>query len=439
MIEEKNFDLEKEKFDRKDAKELIYNIIDSFYSFPKYIEKHIQEVEFVENTKKKSQESSQDGKVNVNINSKDVNIVKINFVDVLRQHNLNLCGIHSLFNAIYFLDFYKAKIIEEENLIRNNYINSTVYLKEMKNNVFFWRFHKYCVDEIISIPNISDEYIKSIVNDGPIERFMLDYMIKNSNMISNAFSNVFYTNLNNMFLKIFFFKELYNNCKLKSKNSKIDLQSLYKSFYVDKNLHEEINLKKELFISYEYIFFCYETFQNSNKQTIYDLEVKISEFNSSKKNYNLLVLIMGITNHWSVLILEKSKIGHFKTNYYYLDSKMITQIFSFNNETKLIDEFIIKRELNKQRYNIKLNSEWKNNLLKQWFKDVHMIVSIVNGIVDGRVSLKKIIYENNLENQIIEFELRMGVDIRGYNQKTLKNKSINQLKLKGKMFLKLRL
>ena len=292
-------------------------------------------------------------------------IIKVNFFKVLQQHSLNLCGFHSLFNIKHYIEYYKDFINSSENLLSN--------LNEMNNVFGFWSFHKHSVIEIVNNVYLEDKAKESIMKFEPMERYMYKYLIE-----------------------------------------KGSLKDLFKP-------------TEEFHIDHEFMFFAYERFQDISKPQINSIIEKIENFRNSKKKFNLLVITLGCTNHWSVAILEKTK-GIVNINYF--DSKQIEEIFTYNNNLDLIDSFIERREMNKQKFGIKPSSKFGLELLKQWFKDSNKLIGIIDSLVYGEQSLEAIMFEDYVNNVNISLESIFYINLdntSNFNQMQIDLSSIESM------------
>mmetsp|Transcript_28109 Transcript_28109/g.29304 ORF Transcript_28109/g.29304 Transcript_28109/m.29304 type:complete len:544 (-) Transcript_28109:53-1684(-) len=367
-------------------KGMIEDLLESFYQrkVADHIIKASKEADFYIETPLPVACKAKDKKNNHidNISTSSSPNTKIKFFKVLQQHSKNLCGFHSLFNIIHYIDYYKENIRYTELLnestkpvnlnkqyhtfLADSHTKRINHLNQLSNLVHYWQFHKQCVSEILKSHLHLEEHCKeSLLNLGPLERYMCKYLIEHNKEVNKRFTD-----------------------------HKADKQ-----------------LSKLLYLDYEFIFFAFEHFQDSNKSKIKQMQQVIDGFRLSKQPYNILVLVLGITNHWSVLILEKNYNDGYQVKFNYMDSKQIEELFTLNLDSTRIETFINEREAHKKEYKIPAANKWQLNLFQQWFQDLNMIINIVRDLLTGKVILERLILEDYLENVIESFEGLFGVKL----------------------------
>ena len=204
----------------------------------------------------------------------------------------SLCGFHSLFNIYYFLKFLTSKEL-----------NQQIYaLFNLKNAWSFWSFYKDSINFLLTNLKLEPKAEQSIRNEGPLERYQFIYLL-------------------NEFPKM---KELFNEVKL----------------------NYDVSLTKFLF--------GFGIFNGTIEEGI-DFQEKINKFieNNNLKREKILIILLGIVNHWNVLIFYKNNQN--KIDIDLLDSRNSPEIF---NSIELYDEINDKKD-NKEKIE-KLKDEYIN-------------------------------------------------------------------------------
>ena len=273
----------------------------------------------------------------------------IHFYKVVFQYSINLCGFHALYSILNYIQYRKAKTDKE----------SIFFLQEIFNRSHFWSFHKSSVDFLINKMNLEIPSKKQLVNLGPLERNQFKYLVQNV-------------------------KE-------------------YKSIMSTTN---------NIYIDLTFAFYGFGIFQGMSKHEVLHLQNQITSFVKANHKLNILVIVLGITNHWSVLILEKEK-NSFNVDFKYFDSKQIEEIFLLYKDEKKIEEFILERDRQKQNYGHKPIDKWGFTVAKQWFEDINKIMHIIFNAVYNHISICSVIIEEQIRNVISSFESCFSVHVKG--------------------------
>ena len=102
---------------------------------------------------------------------------KLNFNQyiTLQQRGGNICGFYSLFNMIYFTRFLKTK--------------NPIYLNKMNNNFKFWKFYIKSLNYLLNNLTLQKPALKSLISNGPLERYQLRFLIKNNKKIISSLND----------------------------------------------------------------------------------------------------------------------------------------------------------------------------------------------------------------------------------------------------------
>ena len=183
-----------------------------------------------------------------------------------------LCGFHSLFNIYYFLQYLTSKEINQKNIALFN----------LKNAWNFWSFYKESINYLLTNLKLESYAEKSLKNEGPLERYQFVYLLEE-------------------FPKM---KILFNN------------------------------LKVNYDISFTKFLYGFGIFNGTIEEGI-DFQNKIDKFleNRSQNKEKILIILLGIVNHWNILILHKNL--QQEIDIYLLDSRNSPEMF---NSIELYDD-----------------------------------------------------------------------------------------------------
>jgi len=271
-----------------------------------------------------------------------------------------LCGFHSLFNIYYFLQYLSSK----EELQKNK------ALFNLKNAWSFWSFYKESLNFLLTNLKLEPNAIKSLKNEGPLERYQFVYLL-------------------NEFPKM---KILFNELKT----------------------NYDISLTKFLY--------GFGIFNGTFEESI-DFQQKIDEFldvNNTQKE-KILIIILGIVNHWNILILHKNKQN--EIDIYLLDSRNSPELFNSidlyddinnkkENEVKIenMKEIYMKNILAKKFKNKKI-TQWYINCWKDWYDSMNKSIIIIFKILSKKLNLINYIIDNKINLLINSFISKTNIDI----------------------------
>ena len=288
----------------------------------------------------------------------------------------SLCGFHSLFNIYYFLKFLTSKEL-----------NQQIYaLFNLKNAWSFWSFYKDSINFLLTNLKLEPKAEQSIRNEGPLERYQFIYLL-------------------NEFPKM---KELFNEVKL----------------------NYDVSLTKFLF--------GFGIFNGTIEEGI-DFQEKINKFieNNNLKREKILIILLGIVNHWNVLIFYKNNQN--KIDIDLLDSRNSPEIF---NSIELYDEINEKKD-NKEKIE-KLKDEYINSILKKklknkkltewditcrkdWYDSMNKSIILIFKILLKKVNLLNYIIDNKINLLLNNFYSKTNIDlIKIENENKLKNINYNK-------------
>ena len=288
----------------------------------------------------------------------------------------SLCGFHSLFNIYYFLKFLTSKEL-----------NQQIYaLFNLKNAWSFWSFYKDSINFLLTNLKLEPKAEQSIRNEGPLERYQFIYLL-------------------NEFPKM---KELFNEVKL----------------------NYDVSLTKFLF--------GFGIFNGTIEEGI-DFQEKINKFieNNNLKREKILIILLGIVNHWNVLIFYKNNQN--KIDIDLLDSRNSPEIF---NSIELYDEINDKKD-NKEKIE-KLKDEYINSILKKklknkkltewditcrkdWYDSMNKSIILIFKILLKKVNLLNYIIDNKINLLLNNFYSKTNIDlIKIENENKLKNINYNK-------------
>jgi hypothetical protein len=172
-------------------------------------------------------------------------------------------------------------------------------------------------------------------------------------------------------------------------------------------------------IKYFSFFFAFNFIQ-MDRADVMDLQKSLEFFRDYKGEKNLVYLIlMGITNHWSVMILENKK-GEITFNY--IDSTNLYDVFKLKTKENVIDylnylcshvtdmnnlylkdgeeiEKYAEEKLTEVSKYRKAPTGWLKKCFFQWISDINIAVKILFKIIYEGYSL----YDNIIESFLIRF------------------------------------
>ena len=154
-----------------------------------------------------------------------------------QQYEGNICGFHSLFNMLNFIKFLKTQ--------------NHLYIDKMNNNWKFYSFYYKTLKYILNNMQLQKSAIKSLIKNGPLERYQFKFLISNNKKILSVLNND--ENYDISILQFFYGFNRFNG-----------------------TINEAIN------------------FQNG-----------INNFKKKKKKKKILIVILGIVNHWNLFIIER--------------------------------------------------------------------------------------------------------------------------------------
>lgn len=286
-----------------------------------------------------------------------------NFKQIFTYYqNMNsLCGFHSLFNIYYFLQYLKAKE-NDKNKNKNN------YLFYLKNAWSFWSFYKESLNFLLSNLPLGIKARDYLIKGGSLERYQFVYLLKE-------------------FPKI-------------------------------KTLFNEMN--DNYIISFTKFLYGFGIFNGTIDEAI-DFQEKMNNFmeNKNKTKEKILIILLGIVNHWNILILHKNTENHLEI--YFLDSRNTPEIFeSFElfdekekkEEIKLkiksIKDIYIQKEIEKKNKKV---SNWYITCLKEWYDSMNESMIIIFKILKKEWNLLNYVVENKIAFLINSFTEKTNIDL----------------------------
>ena len=309
-------------------------------------------------------------------------IIHTNYFDFTQyftyKQNMNaLCGFHSLFNIYYFLQYLTSKEINQKKMSLFN----------LKNAWNFWSFYKESINFLLTHLKLELYAEKSLKKEGPLERYQFVYLL-------------------NEFPKM---KILFNNLK--------------------------INYD----ISFTKFLFGFGIFNGTIEEGI-DFQNKIDKFldNSDQNKEKILIILLGIVNHWNLLILHKNL--QQKIDIYLLDSRNSPEMF---NSIELYDDYNEKEnqakieQMKKEYINNILNDKLKNKKItewyitcwKEWYDSMNKSIILIFKILYKKINLLNYIIENKINQLINSFISITNVDlIKLGNDKKIKDNINNNNK-----------
>ena len=271
----------------------------------------------------------------------------------------SLCGFHSLFNIYYFLQYLTT---EENNQ------NKSYYLYNLRNAWSFWSFYKESINYLLNNLPLEPKAKESLVKGGPLERYQFIYLLKEFPKIKSLFNNIS-DNYTISFTKFLYGFGIFNG----TMDEAMDFQ-------------EKFNIFMDV--------------KNNNKEKI-------------------LIVLLGIVNHWNILILHKNKEN--EMSIYFLDSRNYPEIFEpfelfdggfnedNNTEIKNMKDNFITREINKKN---KKKSDWCITCLKDWYNSMNISMIIIFKLLSKKLNLLNYIIENKIKLLLNSFIDKTNIDLK---------------------------
>ena len=296
----------------------------------------------------------------------EFSLISTNYFDFKQYYTYNqnigsLCGFHSLFNIYYFLQYL---FLTESGTSKTNY---NYYLYNLKNAWSFWSFYKESINYLLSNLPLENKARESLLKNGPLERYQFVYLLKE-------------------FPKI---RELFN-----------DLDDKY-------------------IIDFTKFLYGFGIFNGTIDEAI-DFQSKMNNFMKDESKYKekVLIILLGIVNHWNILILHKNIEN--KINIYFLDSRNSPEIFDsfefFENENKeenkaKIDvnkDIYIKKEIDKKNKKV---TNWYITCLKEWYDSMNQSILIIFKILKKELDLLHYIFDKKIVLLINSFIAKTNIDL----------------------------
>ena len=289
----------------------------------------------------------------------------------------SLCGFHSLFNIYYFLLYLTSK---EEN-------QKKCVLFNLRNAWSFWSFYKESVNYLLTNLKLEPKAEQSLKSCGPLERYQFIYLLEE-------------------FPKI-------------------------------KTLFEKIKINYD--ISYTKFLFGFGIFNGTIEEGI-DFQKKIDSFldnkNDASNKEKILIILLGIVNHWNTLILYKNKENNIEI--YLLDSRNSPDIFNFielyddekinNKNNKEIIEKIKEEYINdllKKKYKNKNISKWFITFRKDWYDSMNKSIILISKILSKKANLINYIIKNKINILLDSFTSKTNFDLINFDPEIKFNKINN--------------
>ena len=254
-----------------------------------------------------------------------------------QQYEGNICGFHSLFNMLNFIKFLKTQ--------------NHLYIDKMNNNWKFYTFYYKTLKYILNNMQLQKSAIKSLIKNGPLERYQFKFLISNNKKILSVLNND--ENYDISILQFFYGFNRFNG-----------------------TINEAIN------------------FQNG-----------INNFLNKNNKKKILIIILGIVNHWNLFIIERDINNNNK--YYFLDSRNYFNIFNIDYENPESDS--MKKVINCYIENCKIKnnrnpSSWSIDCFKVWIKDMNKSLEIIFDILNKKINLFDIIINEIFDIFVISFK-----------------------------------
>lgn len=290
------------------------------------------------------------------------------------QNRGSLCGFHSLFNIYYFLQYLTTEERNKKNLALFN----------LKNAWSFWSFYKESINYLLTNLKLASSDENSLRKEGPLERYQFIYLLNNYPKMTNLF-DLLKINYDILITKFLYGFGIFNG----TVEEGIDFQKKVDSFLED---------------------------NNSNKGKI-------------------LIILLGIVNHWNVLIFHKNVNN--EMSIYLLDSRNSPEIFesidlydninnSSDNKIKLekIKEQYINNILNKKIGN-KKETDWFITCRKEWYDSMNKSLILIFKVFLKKLNLYNYIIDNKISSLINSFLSKTNIDLIDIKLNDKNNININ--------------
>ena len=290
------------------------------------------------------------------------------------QNRGSLCGFHSLFNIYYFLQYLTTEERNKKNLALFN----------LKNAWSFWSFYKESINYLLTNLKLASSDENSLRKEGPLERYQFIYLLNNYPKMTNLF-DLLKINYDILITKFLYGFGIFNG----TVEEGIDFQKKVDSFLED---------------------------NNSNKGKI-------------------LIILLGIVNHWNVLIFHKNVNN--EMSIYLLDSRNSPEIFesidlydninnSSDNKIKLekIKEQYINNILNKKIGNKKA-TDWFITCRKEWYDSMNKSLILIFKVFLKKLNLLNYIIDNKISSLINSFHSKTNIDLIDIKLNDKNNININ--------------
>ena len=237
------------------------------------------------------------------------------------------------------------------NFIKFLKTKNRVYIDKMNNNWKFYKFYFKTLNYILNNMQLQKSAIKSLITRGPLERYQFKFLISNNKKIISQLSSD--ENYDISILQFFYGFNRFNG-----------------------TINEAIN------------------FQNG-----------INNFLNNNNKKKILIIILGIVNHWNLLVIERNIDNINK--YYFLDSRNYFTIFNIdyeNFESESMKEIVNSYIENCKTRNNRNPSSWSINCFKVWIKDMNKSLEIIFDILNQKMNLFDMIINENVDIFINSFE-----------------------------------
>lgn len=267
----------------------------------------------------------------------------------------SLCGYYVLYNSICYIQTKKE----------NN------QLEQLKNSSFFNKFYMEIKNFLITTMKLEESAIKELKNDGALERYQFRYLLEYNKSLKNIFSSE--KNMNIQYLFLFFGYERFNHMNNREVS---EIEKKILSFY---GLNED---------------------EEYNKCNYHDMSMIPKKENSN----NILIIFIGCTYHWSLLIIDKDV--NDELNFNYFDSKQDEKIFLMKGNKENVVKHINKINESYIKLGISPLNKWKFDKTNQWYCDIYSLILILYKTVKINYKyLRIVVVENALKVIIMNNDL----------------------------------
>lgn len=273
------------------------------------------------------------------INYQNNNYIKVLFNSIqIKQYKTLLQGGNNL------CGFYSLfNLIHFIKYIKSN--ESPKYLQSMTSRWKFWKFHKKTLNKLLTELQIEPSGQKSLLSNGPLERYQFNYLSKHKNLFKS------------------------------SSDLSIDLITFFYGFG---------------------LFHC--TNKEDVKQNQMLINKFISQSNDNKRSF--LIVLMGIVNHWNILVVEKKPKCNREYIFHFIDSRNINVL---SIEEDAIDIYSKNMIAYLTAFN-RVPSEWWMKCFGQWIKDMHKGMKLIIDLIQGKTNLFDIYFIDTIGLMIKSFE-----------------------------------